>query len=77
MESLNFVVGEICSLFEIIIVIDFICSSLGWKEKITHENKCFAILTIILFGLAQSKEIIAYGTSQRPALRSKTAEMRS
>ena len=61
MESLNFVVGEICSLFEIIIVIDFICSSLGWKEKITHENKCFAILTIILFGLAQSKEIINNG----------------
>lgn len=61
MESLNFVVGEICSLFEIIIVIDFICSSLGWKEKIIHENKCFAILTIILFGLAQSKEIINNG----------------
>lgn len=61
MESLNFGVGEICSLFEIIIVIDFICSSLGWKEKIIHENKCFAILTIILFGLAQSKEIINNG----------------
>ncbi len=61
MESLNFVVGEICSLFEIIIVIDFICSSLGWKEKIIHENKSFAILTVILFGLAQSKEIINNG----------------